>query len=322
MFRRAIPIGLSLGLLVAAGACSTADYSGPVNRFAAATEEAQTTLSDLNTLAVESYSEIIRNRILERRLLTQMDKDTCLTDSTRCRLAAVSADGTKWDNYPPDPPLVQTVRLMSEINAYAANLKALVEADTASKVSSQVNAALGSIQNLAGTVAELKGEQDGKAATVPQFATPTGAAVNWIVGQYIESVKFSGLKRATAEAQPVIRDAADLFSTISDTLAVIPKVQLAEEVSSAADFLRTSLSEQNLVNLEKAAATYDALLTSSPPEVFKRLGDAHDALAASLQGEAVTFGEAVARIEFFAAEVEQLAQILKDLRAIVPDGEG
>lgn len=322
MFRRTVPLCLSLGITVGAGACSTADYSRPVNQFATATAEAQETLSGLNTLAADAYTEIIKKRILERRLLTQMDKDSCLTDSMRCRLAALRPDGTKWENYPPDPPLAQTVVLMSEINAYAANLKSVVEADTASKVSAQVNATLGSIQNLAETVAELDGEDDGKAATVPQFATPAGAAVNWIVGHYVETVKFSGLKHATAEARPVIRDAADLFSRIAGTLSVIPKTELAEEVSSAADVLRTSLTEQNLARLQKAAAEYDALLTSAPPEVFTRLGDAHDALAASLQGETVTFGEAVARIERFSAEVGNLAQILRDLRAIVPeDGE-
>jgi hypothetical protein len=51
------------------------------------------------------------------------------------------------------------------------------------------------------------------------------------------------------------------------------------------------------------------------------MGDAHDALADSLNDESFNLATAIARIEAFAAEAEQLAKILRELRAIVPENQ-
>jgi len=59
-------------------------------------------------------------------------------------------------------------------------------------------------------------------------------------------------------------------------------------------------------------------LTSSAPDLFQRMGDAHDALAQSLQDKELTLATAYARIQAFAVEAEKLAKILQDLRALAP----
>ena len=309
-----------------AAACSTADYSKPVNDFAAATGEAEKALTELNTQVTEAYSEVLENSILNRRVFLKADADNCDTRSQRCRLIMIDENGNTIvddngnpETYPPEPPLALMTQLMSEVDAYAANLKALIEADTAEQVATQVNAALGSIQNLAETVAKAN-PGAGAPASVPQFATPVGAAVNWVVGQYVESVKFRGLQRATEAAKPVVRNAANIFTITSDFISDAPRTDLAEEVRVAADAFRNAGDESSLKRYVQAAAKYDALLTSTPPNLFKSMGDAHDALAESLQGGGLTLGTAIARIEAFAAEAEKLAKILQDLRAIAAEG--
>jgi hypothetical protein len=296
-------------------ACSTADYSKPVNDFAAATSDAQTALSQLNTQVTEAYGAVLETSIIKRRVFLKFADNECLVPSERCRLIVQSASG-KTEPYPPQPPLAQMSLVMAEISKYAANLKALVEADTAQQAEGQVNAALGSIQNLAQTVADA--HNGGTATSVPQFATPVGAAVNWVIGQYVEHVKFRGLQRATETAKPVIRDAANLFSAVSSFVSDVPKSELAEEVSSALDAFRATGNEANLDKLAQSAAKYDALLTSAPPQLFQHMAAAHDALADSLQNKDVTFSTVVARIEAFGAEAKNLATILNNLRAISP----
>lgn len=153
-------------MLLAASACSTADYGKPVNDFAAATSEAETVLAQLNTEVTEAYRTILENRILDRRGFLRARDRECEIASQRCRLLIVDiADEKKTEPFPPEPPLVQMTLVMAEIGKYAANLKALLEADTAKQVEGQVNAALGSVQNLAQTVADARG---GTAANVPQ----------------------------------------------------------------------------------------------------------------------------------------------------------
>ena len=309
----------ALLLTLAAAACSTGDYSKPIDDFAAATTNAKQALSDLNTQVTDAYRGVLDAAILKGDLLLRPQAQECTVGSERCRLTLVDPDGVEREIYPPEPPLTRMTLLMTEVDRYAANLKALLEADTAAKVETQVNAALGSIQNLAETVAKLQAEEGAPAAEIPQFATPAGEAVNWVVGKYIDRVKYRGLQRATEAGKPVIRQAADLFSTVSDVVADVPKSTLANEVSMGQDALRSNLSQSAITAYAQSAARYDALLVAGPTQVFQKMGDAHDALADSLQGEDFNLATASAKIQAFAAEAEQLAKILKELRAIVPE---
>ncbi len=309
-------------LLLTFAACSSTDYTIPVNNFAAATGNAKEALAGLNTEVTTAYKGVLDERILSGRALLRAASPECLTTSERCRLMVTSAAGEEF--YPPEPPLQQMTVLMEQTDAYAKNLKALLEADTATQVAGHVNAALGSVQNLAETVAKASAAPGVAPATVPDFATPVGAGVNWVVGQYVESVKVQGLKDATKAAKPVVRDAADLFALTASIIADVPRATLAEEVSLANDTYQNDRSNKAaLVKLTKAAAKYDSLLTADPPQVFQRLGEAHDALADALQGGDITLSFAISKIEAFAAEAENLSKIVKDLRALLPEaGEG
>ena len=57
---------LAATMLLAATACSTADYGKPINDFAAATAEAETVLAELNTQLVEGYGAVLENSVSER----------------------------------------------------------------------------------------------------------------------------------------------------------------------------------------------------------------------------------------------------------------
>jgi hypothetical protein len=303
---------LVAGLLL--GACSTTEYGKPINDFAAATNDAATALARLDAQLADSYSAVLEKGILSNTTFVQpkvqgRDKD-CLADSARCRLELVDRKTNEVKAYPPQPPLATMSEVMARINKYAANLKALVEADTAKDAEANVNAALGSVQNLAETLA-------GAEKPVPQFATSAGAAVNWVVGQYVDHVKFAGLQRATATAKPVVRDAANLFAKTSTVAELSPRADFADAVNDAIEPLRTARTRtsSNLAAARQSAARYDAILTTTPNQVFQRMAAAHDALADSLQGEGATLVTALARIEAFGDEAKKLAKILTDLHA-------
>src|SRR5262245_39700341 len=167
--------------VLSVAACSTADYTKPVNDFAAATSASKTALAELNTQVTKAYREVLDASIVKGDVLLQQKAGDCEVGSVRCRLVLIDKDRKEVEPYPPEPPLANMAILMSEIDSYAANLKALLEADTAEKAQAQVNAALGSIQQLATTVASINAG-GGTPADIPSFATPAGEAVNWVVG--------------------------------------------------------------------------------------------------------------------------------------------
>jgi len=311
-----------LPLLLGAVGCATADYTQPIDDFAAATRDAKTALDDLDAQTTEAYRASLEKDVLAGELLARQQDTECQATSTRCRLVVIDRQGEKLGTYPPEPALQRSTVLMTQIDRYAASLKTLLEDDTADEVASHVNAALGSVQDLAGTVATLRGAGTPAPAAIAEFKTPVGAAIHWVVGQYVARVKLEGLQRATADANPVIGQAAELFATVAFFAADAAKKQFANDVGAAEDAMRAIPSADALSDYVAASARYDAFLTSAPPDLFGAMRDAHGALADSLQSDEVSFAIAYARIQAFAREAEKLAKILRDLRAIGANEEG
>jgi hypothetical protein len=131
-------------------------------------------------------------------------------------------------------------------------------------------------------------------------------------------VKFSGLQRATAAAKPVVRDAANLFAKTGPLAELAPRSDFADAVGEAIEPLRDprTRTSATLAAARQSAARYDALLTTTPKQVFEHMAAAHDALADSLQGEGTTLVTALARIDAFGEEAKKLAKILNDLHAV------
>lgn len=313
--RKILHRAIALGFTLVVSACSTTDYSKPITDFAIATGRAQVALSDLNAQVTEGYRQVLEKKIVGKELTLRAAQDNCLVTSERCRLEALDKSGKSIGRYPPDPPLQKMSLVIAEINAYANNLKALVEANTAAKVESQVNAALASVQKLAETVG-------GPAHTVPQFATPVGQALNWLIGQYVERVKLKGLQHATNDAKPVVQAAAKLFAAVSVFAGDSAKADFAAEFRTANDAFQTSRNEPSLVSLVQAASKYDSLLATAPPNLFAHMMNAHDALADDLENKGASFVTVLARIEAFATEASKVAKILEDLRAVITDKKG
>lgn len=300
----------AIGVVLLLAGCSTANYAPPVDTFAQASGEAEDALVTLNDSVTEGYANYVRSLASNGDGLVEIADGDCLVSSERCRLMVfVRADGSE-KQLAPDAALANMLAVMTGIRTYADNLTLIVTADTAEAASANVNATIGSVQNLATIVAEQLG---GSGAVVPDIAAPASAAANWLLGQYVESVKLNGLRHATATAQPVVAEAAGLFEQAGDVAAVLPKALLAADVQRRLDVYRQSSSEADLDRLIVAADAYDSFLVAKPSQVFARLREAHDALADSLNNEDLTLAAAMAKIEVFAAEATAFAKIMKDL---------
>lgn len=300
----------AIAVLVLTTACSVADYKKPISDFATATRDAETALVLLDKQVTDAYAALLRERAIAGEAFVKFESGNCQVSSVRCQLVIGNELLT------PQPALQQMILLMTAVRSYADGLTAIVEADTAAQVTTHVNAALGSVESLAGTVADIRNTPAAERPNVSEFTTPAGKAVNWIVGQYVAKVQVDGLKRATDHADPVITDAAQLFGLAGEVASDVPKAAKAEEVSKRLDSLRESVTEQNLNALIESAAEYDQLLVAKPSNIFESLRDAHNALTTQLAGGDVSLADAFAKIKAFAAEAKTLAKILKDFAAI------
>jgi hypothetical protein len=319
-------LGLVAACVFVMAGCSATDYSKPIATFADATANADSALADLNKTATAEYTAFLSQRARKDLHLAVKGKDgECDLGSTRCRIALVDpTDPSKEQTFPPDPLLGNMVAVMGDINAYAHNLAALVADDSAEKAATDVNAALGSVEALANTVAKAEGKgKEKEKKTVPSFATPVGSAVNWLIGEYVNHVKLEGLKVATKEAKPVIERAAAIFKDAAIFGSDPQRAELANSFRTKIDTYQDDRSsEKNLNAAVDAAKLYDDFLQSQPGETFGRMGEAHSALADALQNPNPPWPQVIAQVQNFAAQAEELAKIAQNLAALGEKNKG
>ena len=315
MPRRAVTV---IWVSAALAGCSSAEYAAPIKTFADATAAADTALKDLNTTATERYTAFLAERARtdpQLRIERECKSQTEPGKIPRCRIVLKDAvEPGKDEFYPPEPLLRNSVALMGDIRAYAQNLADLVADDSATKATTDVNATLGSLEKLANTLAEADGKPKG---SVPSFATPVGAAVNWAVGEYAERVKLAGLRQATAAADPIIRRAGGVFAKEAVFGSVPQRNELAAAFSVKFNAYRLNRADQSkLDEAVDAAQRYDQLLLAQPDSTFTAMGQAHAALTAALNKPDISWTEAFAKVQDFAAKAQQLAKITQDLVAL------
>lgn len=313
---RAASFALFFGAL---SGCSATDHTAAVTTFAEATTAAETALVGLNQIVTEQYKAYLEQQArTDLGLAVKAGQNECELGSTRCRVVIVdpTAEGGEQP-FPPDPLLNNMVTVMGDIRAYAQNLAALLADDSAAKAEANVNAALGSIESLASTLAKADGKGT---STIPSFATPVGAGVNWLVGQYANHVKLEGLRSATRHADPTIQRAVELFAIASVFGSDPQRSDLTDDVrNKIIAFQDDRASRSNLTAAVNAAATYDRFLVSVPSATFTKMGEAHAALAEVLNNPNFSLPEMFSKIEAFAAEAEKLSEIVKDLAALTGD---
>ncbi len=297
--------------------CDTTSYRQPVSSFAAGATAAQSALVEIDRQAAAGVAEIYRDQAVSGRALLGHKAQECTVAAERCHLTVTIQSQER--EVPPDSPLRNTIALMGQVAVYAQQLNAIVTADTAEEVRSDVNATLGSAQDLARLVASLGGG-DLSASTVPEFATPVGEAVNWLLGTYIEHVKLEGLKRATGDANPIIQEAAEVAGKEAAIAGDIQRRSLSELVSARLDAFDESRTESNYDALVAAATAYDSFLTAAPSDVFAQMAQAHDALTRSLQGGELSLADVLGKIDAFQRQAQALWKIANDRAAIGAEG--
>ena len=296
-------------------ACSIADYQKPVADFSAATNKVEATLIELNKQVTDAYRKILLRRALTSQNGVQFYKKgkdvDCHRLATRCRLVFYENEQEK--SLSPKPALQKIIALARSFRAYANNLSAIVEADTAAQVEVSTNETLASIERLEDTVRKFSKKPKTSAGKIKEYTLPVGLVINWVVEKYVAEVKIDALKHATENAKDIVADAAKLFQSLAEIgKDKAAKKVLASDVQKYHDKLVESKSKQDLEILIKATKQYDELLLlSSRSNIFAMWSDAHNVLANKLEGEKISLATLYVKISALLEEAEKLAAIAK-----------
>ena len=304
-------------LILGVAACSTSDYDAPIQAFKSATDAAATSTGKVNTslaeatlnYAVKSAARDPANNHLKREAKDCGAYNPATEVRCRAYFELRSADGEhsvtlRRDDY--SDPLRGMVGILEAAQTYATNLLAVEQANTAE----QVNNSVDSIQ---ASLVQIVKAANPKAEFNDQIPQAAGEAVKWAFGQYIESVKFDALRKATSAARSPLALAQVVFKDMEQS-AKIALTSSAMEAASDSIQKMNPHNESDIRTTLAAQNAYDDLLTAPLSSMFDNLVGAHESLAKALEGGShLSLREALGKLDDIEKQAQTLAKIATDL---------
>lgn len=298
-------------LLLTLAACNvSSDFQEPIAQFSTATGAAQTALADLDSNAAKELTALRHADAIAAP--TRVSRvEGCTPKATGCvvSLAPNPADAEDQGGALTVSSIIpKHVQAMGEISLYAKGLDDIVKADATATVKTGLDTASAAVAQLA----SLAGKQ--YEAAVNAFSVPFNAAATWAFGEYQESIKLDALREATRRMQTVLPDAAEKFGKAADLAHLVSVTRLVDTFGDTQTAFAIDASPANLDAYLEAAQRLDVALQVKPSEVFQQLSLAHHELAAALEADDITFGEAILQIGRLVTKVEQLVDIAQDFK--------
>lgn len=295
--------------------CTVVDYKNPVNALNTAITDSANTINALDDKLSRLQNEQRSKKIHSGDLMLGPVKETCVLDpTTGCSLRVLSRDNST-EPYPVTSVMPKARLALNGVKTYVERLKAITDADTASKVVTSANEALGSIQNLTSTIANETGNKT-PLETVAAFQEPAVGVVEWSITRYVEYVKFKALAKSTRRAHPVIEVLSTWYETAARAVAATELADAHSEFLEAQedyDKLNKPTSAQ-IETYVKAAMNFDAVLKAVAARPLEKFTIAHKNLMLALNGEnGVSLADATAAIERLSNEAKILKKIIKRL---------
>lgn len=297
---------LSVGL----AGCSVNTYKPAVDRFAAATQQAQEAYSKMEATVLSSHAEGLRQQLLRGERRATIRAGSCKEQSENCEILIVDRNGKM---VPLHEKFENINLLMGGISDYAANLRAIVASEAPQQVSASFSAAAGSIKNLDSTIVKIKASAAG---ANPALIDASANIAGWLAGEYVNLLQVDALRKATASADPVIQKALPILQESATAAAATINADFAQRVDAQREaYRRTPGDRAALDRFEKAVREFDTALKATSPSVFGAMGVAHRDLTEALAGKNVTLADAYAAIEQFAKKAENLHKLFAALEA-------
>lgn len=308
-------------LLLSLSACTVTDYEKPITEMNSAIGESIEYVNRIDQEMTAVKNERLKRDVIEGRGLLETKEDTCQVGASGCGLQVIYSDeGEAASDYPVGSLLPNTQKPLGALKAYVINLKAIVDADTTSKVMASANGALGNIANLQKAISE------GKETGVSDYLTPTSSAFGWLVGQYVRAAKVSALRNATRQAQPVIDGLDKFYRNQLDAVATFSVARTAADFipkqTSFEDLAPDQISVSDIETYRRAAADLDRSLKATHVNPIAAFAKAHRALHDQLNGDGASFSDLMAAVGRLKEEAETLKAIYESFEKVAKNNQG
>lgn len=287
--------------IVISGCGSPTDYTTTIGELKTAIDSTISTISTIDATITKRKNEIWQDEIVAGTALLENKDESCAIGESGCSLL-VRHSGEEGIDFPLKSVLVKSQAGLTALKSYVANLKAIVEADTAGQITEQTNKAIASLTEIEAEVAKANGTDPSK-GLIAAYSEPIGAFFKWAVERYVDHVKLDALATATKRAHPAILGLNDLMSTIENSAVTVAfseaqKVFLAEKVKFDAADTSTSITQAIISDYVNAVVAVDQALKASAAEPLAAFTTAHEKLMMNLNNEGdISLADAIAAID-------------------------
>ncbi len=310
-----------------------------MENFSDAAQSSEQALKNLDQTASSRLTEIRFKRAIEsknaagERVLVRPDANfDCGFEASGCvlRLKTREQDQSQKKGEPPTGEALVVTSLLpnqlaaaGEISLYSEGLKAIAAADNTQDVRDGVESAMSGVCGLAGSLSSFAGASLVAAPACDAFRVPVASLAAFLYGEYQAQAKLSALRDATSQMQPVLDQAADIFST-SSKFAIDGDVRRLSEAYAAAsaDWEGPDKTEAKLKALLDAAARLDAVLKAraelgSDDSVFRAFAVVHSKMTDTLRLQKPDLASMFGEIERLKDKAQNFADIAKEFKEAI-----
>lgn len=308
---------LTSGVTFILSGCTTiTDYSESVSRLERAIDESVTSIEAIDADMTAKQNKELKKMIMSNQLLLNPAENACAQGEQQCSLVTLKASEGKVEKYrayPLTSMMPNSIKALEQVKLYVSRLKAIVDADTASKVTESVNATLGSLEQISSQLASEGAQGVNKENKISEYKAPIVGLIEWVTDKYVERVKKDALAKATLEAEPIIAKLTAFYAVSADAqkqadLAIFSK----DFVNQQQQFDTVPITSASIDAYVSAAADYDVVLKAQAANPLLSFASAHEKLTAQLNGG----GQASASLADVAAAIARLESEVKKVKAL------
>jgi hypothetical protein len=292
-------------------ACAPTSYQKAVTGFSRVAASTDDSYQQLGQQIVAFRRNFLVEQIAATNapVITKTDAMDCLNEtSAHCRLAA-TVNGFPFQ-LTGSSDVDEFLTFSSNMRTYGQALEAIAQAGDQQAVSD----ALADAEKGVRGIAALLGPD--AQAKVDPLAAPVVAATDWVIGEYINTVKWKAIHNATQSMQGTLAQAEPLFRQWDETWRTLTLVQLTQSLRDAQVRYAKAPGDASAVQAYMTAAErLDASLTAKPQSAMSALVTAHKQLTLAVDGVPGSLDEAMKDLSAVWQELAKIQTIVKSFKA-------
>lgn len=322
--RGIISRGAAIIAILAVTSCSSVNYEAPITTLGETIDDTVETISELDRRMTAAKNDQLYAKLLAEEGILEVPDDSCDQAASTCSLEVITFDYTE-DTFPVTTVMPKAQVGLAGLQRYTENLRAIVLADTAKKVTDSANAALASVAGVESELNRAQG-QTGKVSQISQYSQPVGQLISWLFNIYVERIKVSALRKATSDANGTIQELAAFYDGIGYAATQEAVGSAAMKFSAAQEAFdekseEGTLEKKDIDKFVKATQAYNLALNAQAARPLASFAEAHMKLTQQLNNKGdVSIFDVLTIIEEVKSQTDTFKKILDAFEDVSEEG--